>query len=81
MTDLGILICCSGIALAAVTVSAAQAYKIITEIKIKKRAFEASLREPRAPEVDPDELNKRLEEFRRARFAPPIPTHRQKPVK
>ena len=81
MIELGILIFCSGCAVAAIVASAAHAYRTITEIKIKRQAFEASLRDTRIAEPEPDELAKRLEEFRRTRFAPPSNSGRQTPVK
>lgn len=77
MIDIGLLIVFSGFSIAAVAISAAHAYKIFTEIKIKKKAFDMSIRETKVSDPDPDELSKKLEELRRARFAPPVHSYKR----
>lgn len=70
MTDFSIAILCVGFGTGAFFISCAYAHRIFSETKMKRRALERSFREGEAE--NQDELRQRLEEFRRARFSPPV---------
>lgn len=69
MIDLAITILCTGVGSGALFLSLACAHRIVSETRMKKSALERSL-QAEEPQQAVDELQQRLEEFRRARFGP-----------
>lgn len=66
--EMGIFILCVFLSLGILIVSAAYAHRILTETKIKARAFERSFFEEKSQETKIDEMSQRLDEFRNQRF-------------
>ena len=68
--DIGIVILCAGFAVSALLISVAYTHRLFSETRMKKRALERSLSEDQNMEIKTDELGRRLEEIRQARFGP-----------
>jgi hypothetical protein len=67
MIEIGVFLMCVGIGLACLIVACAHAYKVITEVNIRKRLFARE----ETPEEETD-LEKRLNAFRQQQFGVPI---------
>ena len=66
--ETGIFILCAFLSLGVLIVSTAYAHRIVTETRIKSKAFERSFSDERPQEAKLDEMSQRLEEFRNQRF-------------
>jgi hypothetical protein len=68
MMEIGMIILFFSLSLAAMIISIAFAHRILTETKIKARAFERSYSDDLDTGVKVDEMSQRLNEFRNQRF-------------
>ena len=74
--DLALVIFGTGLGTGVLVVSLAYAYRLISETRIKRKAFEVSLGEERNVAQETDDLQKRLDELRKSRFSPDTTSYR-----
>lgn len=70
--ETGILLLCVCLGIGSLIISSAYALRLMSETKIKEKAFERSFVEDRVQEAKTDELTHRLERFQNQRFGVPM---------